>query len=76
MIQYTQHICNGKFKKTEIDLANLYIDGSSLADLLEYVDNDTLNDAIYALDRDRVTQLKELINRYHKCGTQQKLIIQ
>lgn len=76
MIQYTQHICNGKFKKTEIDLANLYIDGSSLADLLEYVDNDTLNDAIYALDRDKAIQLKELINRYHKCGTQQKLIIQ
>lgn len=76
MIQYTQHICNGKFKKTEIDLANLYIDGPSLADLLEYVDNDTLNDAIYALDRDKAIQLKELINRYHKCGTQQKLIIQ
>lgn len=76
MIQYTQHICNGKFKKTEIDLANLYIDGSSLADLLEYADNDTLNDAIYALDRDKAIQLKELINRYHKCGTQQKLIIQ
>lgn len=76
MIQHTQHICNGKFKKTEIDLANLYIDGSSLADLLEYVDNDTLNDAIYALDRDKAIQLKELINRYHKCGTQQKLIIQ
>ncbi len=76
MIQYTQHICNGKFKKTEIDLANLYIDGSSLADLLEYVDNDTLNEAIYALDRDKAIQLKELINRYHKCGTQQKLIIQ
>lgn len=76
MIQYTQHICNGKFKKTEIDLANLYIDGSSLADLLEYIDNDTLNDAIYALDRDKAIQLKELINRYHKCGTQQKLIIQ
>lgn len=76
MIQYTQHICNGKFKKTEIDLANLYIDGSSLADLLEYVDNNTLNDAIYALDRDKAIQLKELINRYHKCGTQQKLIIQ
>lgn len=76
MIQYTQHICNGKFKKTEIDLANLYIDGSSLADLLEYVDNDTLNDAIYALDREKAIQLKELINRYHKCGTQQKLIIQ
>ena len=76
MIQYTQHICNDKFKKTEIDLANLYIDGSSLADLLEYVDNDTLNDAIYALDRDKAIQLKELINRYHKCGTQQKLIIQ
>lgn len=76
MIQHTQHICNGKFKKTEIDLANLYIDGSSLADLLEYVDNDTLNDAIYALNRDKAIQLKELINRYHKCGTQQKLIIQ
>lgn len=76
MIQYTQHICNGKFKKTEIDLANLYIDGSSLADLLEYVDNDTLNNAIYALDRDKAIQLKGLINRYHKCGTQQKLIIQ
>lgn len=76
MIQYTQHICNGKFKKTEIALANLYIDGSSLADLLEYVDNGTLNDAIYALDRDKAIQLKELINRYHKCGTQQKLIIQ
>lgn len=74
MIQYTQHICNGKFKKTEIDLANLYIDGPSLADLLEYIDNDTLNDAIYALDRDKAIQLKELINRYHKCGTPQKLI--
>lgn len=76
MIQYTQHIYNGKFKKTEIDLANLYIDGSSLADLLEYVDNDTLNDAIYALDRDKAIQLKELINRYHKCGTQQQRTIQ
>nr|DAT32315.1 MAG TPA: hypothetical protein [Caudoviricetes sp.] len=63
-------------EKTEITLSSLYIDGSSLADLLEYVDNDTLSDAIYALNRDRAIQLKELINRYHKCGTQQKLIIQ
>lgn len=76
MIQYTQHICNGKFKKTEIDLANLYIDGSSLADLLEYVDNDTLSDAIYALNRDRAIQLNKLLEKYHKCGTPQKLIIQ
>lgn len=59
----------GKMEKTEITLSSLYIDGSSLADLLEYVDNDTLSDAIYALDRDKAIQLKELINRYHKCGT-------
>lgn len=66
----------GKMEKTEIALSSLYIDGSSLADLLEYVDNDTLSDAIYALNRDKAIQLKKLLEKYHKCGTQQKLIIQ
>lgn len=66
----------GKMEKTEITLSSLYIDGSSLADLLEYVDNDTLSDAIYALNRDRAIQLSKLLEKYHKCGTQQKLIIQ
>lgn len=76
MICYREYLCNGKFKKTEIELSGLYIDGSSLADLLEYVDNDTLSDAIYALDRDRAIQLSKLLEKYHKCGTPQKLIIQ
>lgn len=66
----------GKMEKTEITLSSLYIDGSSLADLLEYVDNDTLSDAIYALNRDKAIQLSKLLEKYHKCGTPQKLIIQ
>ena len=66
----------GKMEKTEITLSSLYIDGSSLADLLEYVDNDTLSDTIYALNRDRAIQLSKLLEKYHKCGTPQKLIIQ
>lgn len=71
-----EYIGEGKMEKTEITLSSLYIDGSSLADLLEYVDNDTLSDAIYALNRDKAIQLKKLLEKYHKCGTQQKLIIQ
>lgn len=66
----------GKMEKTEITLSSLYIDGSSLADLLEYVDNNTLSDAIYALNRDKAIQLMKLLEKYHKCGTPQNLIIQ
>lgn len=66
----------GKMENTEITLSSLYIDGPSLADLLEYVDNDILSDAIYALNRDKAIQLKKLLEKYHKCGTPQKLIIQ
>ena len=76
MICYREYAGGGKMEKTEIELSSLYIDGSSLADLLEYVDNDTLSDAIYALNRDKAIQLKKLLEKYHKCGTQQKLIIQ
>ena len=71
-----EYIGKGKMEKTEITLSSLYIDGSSLADLLEYVDNDTLSDAIYALNRDRAIQISKLLEKYHKCGTPQKLIIQ
>lgn len=73
---YREYLCNGKFKKTEIELSGLYIDGSSLAELLEAVSDETLSDAIYALDRDKAIQLKKLLEKYHKCGTPQKLIIQ
>ena len=76
MMCLREYAGGGKMEKTEITLSSLYIDGSSLADLLEYVDNDTLSDAIYALNRDRAIQLKKLLEKYHKCGTQQKLIIQ
>lgn len=71
-----EYASGGKMEKTEITLSSLYIDGSSLADLLEYVDNDTLSDAIYALNRDKAIQLSKLLEKYHKCGTPQKLIIQ
>lgn len=76
MMCLREYVGGGKMEKTEITLSSLYIDGSSLADLLEYVDNDTLSDAIYALNRDRAIQLKKLLEKYHKCGTPQKLIIQ
>ncbi len=76
MMCLREYAGGGKMEKTEITLSSLYIDGSSLADLLEYVDNDTLSDAIYALNRDKAIQLKKLLEKYHKCGTQQKLIIQ
>ena len=76
MMCLREYAGGGKMEKTEIELSSLYIDGSSLADLLEYVDNDTLSDAIYALNRDKAIQLKQLLEKYHKCGTQQKLIIQ
>jgi len=76
MMCLREYAGGGKMEKTEIELSSLYIDGSSLADLLEYVDNDTLSDAIYALNRDRAIQLSKLLEKYHKCGTPQKLIIQ
>ena len=76
MMCLREYIGKGKMEKTEITLSSLYIDGSSLADLLEYVDNDTLSDAIYALNRDRAIQISKLLEKYHKCGTPQKLIIQ
>lgn len=76
MMCLREYAGGGKMEKTEITLSSLYIDGSSLADLLEYVDDDTLSDAIYALNRDKAIQLKKLLEKYHKCGTQQKLIIQ
>ena len=76
MMCLREYAGGGKMEKTEITLSSLYIDGSSLADLLEYVDNDILSDAIYALNRDKAIQLKKLLEKYHKCGTPQKLIIQ
>ena len=61
------HICDPKC---------ITIDAEGLLDILDIVSQDVLEKTIYALTKHQAKRLRELLDRYHKCGTQQKLIIQ
>lgn len=61
------HICDPKC---------ITIDAEGLLDILDIVSEDVLEKTIYALPEEQAERIRELLDRYHKCGTQQQRTIQ
>lgn len=76
MICYKEYLGAGKIWKRYLECSDLDIDHIGLCRILSSVPRSTLEGAIYALSKEQAERLRELLDRYHKCGTQQKLIIQ